>query len=266
MTDPNASLEPTAQHGTNADDLAIVLPGGGARAAYQVGFLRCLARLLPDARFPIITGVSAGAINAAFLAAHPGSLDEAVDALTEVWTGLEISDVLSADASWLAGNALRWGSELIGGGVTEGRARGLLDTSPLRKLLAGSLGAIDDEIPGIARNIDRGRLKAIALTAVDYATGQTVTFLEGRDLETWERPNRRSETTRLTVDHIMASAALPLVFPAVQLGDSWYGDGGIRLAAPFGPALHLGAKRIVAISTRYASPATHPQRRSWDTS
>jgi len=244
-------IQPTTTH-PDPGEFGVVLTGGGARAAYQVGFLRCLARTLPDARIPIITGVSAGAINAAFLAAHPGELREAVDDLYDLWTNLRTSQVFRSDPVALGKSFFRWGFKLASGGrMRDARVQSLVDASPLRRLLNRSMAAVDGEIRGVASNLDRGRLKALALTALDYTTGQTVTWVQGCDIPMWERPHRRSVRTRMTTDHVMASSALPLVFPAVKLGQSWFGDGGIRLAAPLSPALHLGATRILAISTRY---------------
>ena len=236
------------------EDLAIVLTGGGARAAYQVGFLRCLARNLPDLRIPIITGVSAGAINAAYLACHQGPLTEAVDRLSDLWFNLDVSKVFKVDAWSLAKNSARWVLRLGGGGnPLAPRTRGLVDTSPLSHLLRKALLCPTGEIPGIARNLESGDLKALALVTVNYSTGQTVTWVQGCDIQTWSRPNRIGRNTRLTVEHVMASSALPFFFPAIQLDEDWFGDGGIRFAAPLSPALRLGARRIIAISTRYRS-------------
>jgi NTE family protein len=237
-------------------DLAIVLTGGGARAAYQVGVLRALARRLPDARFPIITGVSAGAINASFLAAHPGTMEEAMEDLKELWLGLDIDKVFCVETWDLVKNGLRWLLRLgTGGNRLAPKVRGLVDTKPLQDLLTERLTDPQQPgnraVPGIAHNIAQGRLKAIALTTINYGTGQTLTWFEGADIATWERPDRRSSKVRLTIDHILASAALPLIFPAVHLEGAWHGDGGIRLAAPLSPAVHLGANRILVISTRY---------------
>lgn len=142
--------------------------------------------------------------------------------------------------------------------------RGLVETNPLRKYLEGVLERnADGSIPGINRNIERGKLRAVALSATSYTTGQSVTWIEGRDIELWQRPQRRTEPARLTVEHVMASSALPMLFPAVKVGDEWFGDGGVRLTAPLSPALHLGATRILTISTKYqktqaeaATPAT----------
>jgi ribose transport system permease protein len=123
-----------------------------------------------------------------------------------------------------------------------------------------SLGARDGGIPGIALNLENGQLRATALTTIDYATGDTVTWVQGSQIEDWERPLRRSVQTRVTVDHVMASAALPVLFPAVALGGSWHGDGGVRLHAPLSPAVHLGAHRILAISTRWRGSMPSPLR------
>ena len=132
------------------------------------------------------------------------------------------------------------------------RVRGFVDTEPLRGYLAEVLHAVDGELTGINYNLDHDRLRAVALSTSSYSTGRSVTWIQGQpDVQGWDRPERSARRTTLTVEHVMASAALPLFFPAVQLKDGWYGDGGIRLTAPLGPALHLGARRIIAISTRY---------------
>lgn len=243
---------------TDPGELALVMGGGGARAAYQVGMLRALARRVPDLQIPIITGVSAGAINAVHLAAHPGSFAEAVHDLSELWAGLRIGDVFRVDSPFLSRNLVRWGLQLVSGGLIRrggGEMRSLVDTAPLRTFLLRALNAgrrSDAPIAGIRANLESGRLRALAISTSSYTTGRSVTWVEGRDgLEPWERPMRRARLERITVDHILASAALPLIFPAVSIDGEWYGDGGIRLSAPLSPALHLGASRILAISTRF---------------
>ena len=239
-------------HATGAADLAIVLSGGGARAAYQVGLLRALARAAPRLRFSIVTGVSAGAINAVFLAAHPGSLADAADQLSRLWKDLPVEKVFRIDSGTMTSNALRWiGRLATGGTVLTPEVRGLVDTTPLRELLEAWLPTVDGELIGIIRNLERQRLQAVAVTTLDYSTGQTVTWVQGRDAQAWRHPDRVSVRTRLGIDHVMASAALPLFFPAQRIGRHWYGDGGVRLLAPLSPAIHLGARRILAISTRY---------------
>ena len=234
------------------NSLALVLSGGGARAAYQVGFLRCLARNFPDLDIPIITGVSSGAINAAFLANHKGTFAEAVEELSGLWLKLTVDQVFCVDTWELIRNGLRWGVRLISGGIPKvSSAISLLDSMPLRKFLEGALLPQGNVIAGIQDNLHNGKLKAFAITGTNYATGQAVTWVMGKEIRMWEHPWRRSEVTEITIDHIMSSASLPLLVPAVRVGNAWYGDGGIRQSAPLSPAIYLGAKQILAISTRH---------------
>ena len=235
------------------DELAIVMDGGGARAAYQVGFLRAVARRYPDLRVDVLTGVSAGAINATYLAATRGTFGERVEGLARLWSGLRIEDVIDPRPARLSWRAVRWGLRLASGGRYHGRnPRSLVDTRPLREFLHRALASEDGTLPGIQANIDRGELRAFAVTATSYSTGQTITYVQGRDIRGWERPNRRSRHVDVRIEHVMASSALPFLFPAVRLEDGWYGDGGMRLTAPLAPAIHLGAERLLAVSTRYA--------------
>jgi NTE family protein len=234
--------------------LAVVLTGGGARAAYQVGVLRAVARHFPDTRFDIVTGVSAGAINALFLASRQTPLKETIEELCGLWESLRTQSVFRVDALSLARHLVTWGFRLaFGGGSLKPRVQGFIDTSPLRDLL-GRVFPHDEHgvILGVIENVQRCDPDAIAITTLNYTTGQTVTWVDGCNIETWARPLRRAVMTKFTVDHVMASASLPIIFPAVRLGDSWHGDGGIRLTAPLSPALHLGAERILAISTSHA--------------
>ena len=249
--------EPGAPQASGAT--ALVLGGGGARGAYQAGVVRAIARNRPGLELPILTGISAGAINAAFLAARAGSLAEAADALANLWLSLTPEAVYGVDTIALVQNVLRWGLRLVSGDMGSARepTRGLVDTSPLRRFLSRVFSAEQGApIVGIEENVERGRLQAVALSATSYSTGQSVTWVQGRDVSLWQRPQRRSALSRLTVDHVMASSALPLLFPAVHVEREWYGDGGIRLTAPLSPALHLGAARILTISTR------HPRSRA----
>ena len=243
-------------------DLAIVLTGGGARAAYQVGLLRGLAQRLPDLHFDIITGISAGAINASLLASHPGTLREAAEELTALWSRLRTEQVFRVDSPSLGSHVLRLGSRLVSGGRARRQGRGMVDTEPLRRLLLRALAPLGphQEIVGIRRNIERGRLSAVALTTLDYSNGNTVTWVQGRDIDGWTRAKRRAVRCSLTVEHVMASSSLPLFFPAVRIGPHWHGDGGMRLTAPFSPALHLGADRVLAVTTRYEKPPEEEDR------
>jgi len=232
--------------------LALSMSGGGARAAYQVGLLRCLSKRFPELTFPIITGISAGAINATHLAGFRGPLDEAVENLMGCWCSLTPDQVFRLDSYSLFKNALQWIIRLISGSrSSRSKARGLVDTDPLRKFLYKNLNSTDGSLPNIRKNLNDGWLQALALSTTNYQTGQTITWTQGCELKHWERQNQRSRKTNFTIEHVMASAALPLFFPAVKLEDGWHGDGGIRLYAPLSPAVNLGADKILAISTRY---------------
>ncbi|HEX8361527.1 MAG TPA: patatin-like phospholipase family protein [Longimicrobium sp.] len=261
MTAP-ARKRGTTDHG----DLALVLTGGGARGAYQVGFLRYLSRAYPELHIPILTGVSAGAINIALLAQHHGTFAQATDEMAALWAELTPERIFRVDTGALLGNMGRWGMKLARSGRGESRARGVVDTEPLRAFLEEALYPVGGELTGIDYNLHRGTLRAAAIGTTSYTTGQSVIWVQGREIETWERPQRRSVQTRLRVEHVMASAALPLFFPAVQIGDHWYGDGNVRLTAPLSPALHLGAHKIIAVSTRYNrdfAEADQPQVRGY---
>ncbi|HET9370973.1 MAG TPA: patatin-like phospholipase family protein [Vicinamibacterales bacterium] len=242
--------------GTNLRGLGLVLSGGGARAAYQVGVLQFLSREVPFAIPEILTGVSAGGINAAFLAARQEPFPRRVDELAEMWSNLRIDEVFRVDQD-LWWRAIRWAGRLASGGKSPLRpAKSLVDTQPLRELLERELHAtLGGTIEGINRSLHAGWLSAFALTASSYTTGQSITWVQTREdcaMPSWERPQRKSEACALRVDHVMASAALPFFFPAIEINGAWYGDGGIRLTAPLSPAIHLGATRILAVTTRYA--------------
>jgi NTE family protein len=237
--------------------LALVLSGGGARAAYQVGFLRHLVSEFPEIAPGILTGVSAGGIIAAHIAARPGSLPDSVQDLSSLWQALQIEDVFRVDPRELASRVTRWGFRLVSGGAAGSqRMRSLVDTEPLRALLIRTLRPADNGmLLEIARNLAAGHLDALALTASSYTTGQSVTWVQKRHGCTELRAGsavRAMAHGTLRVDHVMASSALPFFFPAVAVDGSWYGDGGIRLTAPLSPAIHLGARRIIAVTTRYA--------------
>lgn len=241
----------TAAGPSASGDLALVLTGGGARGAYQAGVLRGLARHFPGLSFPILAGVSAGAINASFLAAHPGTLVEATEDLYGLWSRLEVEDIFRIDTISLARHFTRWASRLVSGGMSLPEVRGLVDTGPLHDTIRHASATVDGELIGIQRNLERGTLKALALTALNYTTEQTVTWVQSLEVQPWSQPRHRCLPARITTEHVMASAALPLFFPAVRLGSDWYGDGGIRLSTPLVPALRLGATHILAISPHH---------------
>jgi NTE family protein len=239
--------------------IALALGGGGARAAYQVGVLRSLARRRPHLSVPVLTGVSAGAINAVQLAGFRGTFADAVEELRTLWLSIETARVFRTDPASLAGNSLRWaGSLLTGRSRAAPEARGLVDTAPLRRFLTEALRTRDGELPGIAQNIADGSLRAVAITTTQYDTGRSITWVQGRAVEPWLRPQRESVLGTVRLEHILASAAIPLVFPAVRLNHRWHGDGGIGQVAPLSPALHLGGTRILTVSTRRRSAAGDP--------
>ncbi|MFQ5571061.1 MAG: patatin-like phospholipase family protein [Rhodothermales bacterium] len=240
---------------SQATEQALVLSGGGARASYQAGVLQYIAEMFPETNFSILTGVSAGAINAAHLANHTGPFREAASHLTESWQEITAEQVFESESSFslmrrILGKSVnrKQLSDTVFR-VEEGQA--LLDAAPLRAFLEQKLQPVRGELHGVTQNVKEGRLTAACITATNYSTGQTVTWVHGRDFINWQRPNRVGIHTALRIDHIMASTALPLLFPAVQVGNAWYGDGGIRLTSPLSPSVHLGAHRILVVSTRY---------------
>jgi NTE family protein len=246
--------------------LGLVLSGGGARAAYQVGVMRILAREFPEHIPDILTGVSAGGINAAFLAARQEPYQQKIDELAEMWSTLRIDEVFSVDLHNIGWRMLRWGGRLVSGGKSPlPPPKSMVDTKPLREVLERELHTRSGPIEGINLSLHAGWLRAFALTASSYTTGQSITWVQTRDdsaMPAWERPLRKSVMCALRVDHVMASAALPFFFPAIAVDGAWYGDGGIRLTQPLSPAIHLGARRIIAVTTRYAKTRAEADRPS----
>lgn len=235
--------------------LALVLSGGGARAAYQAGALAAVAEMAPDVPVSIITGVSAGAINAVSLAAHPGPLGDAVAALRANWAALRPDHVFGVRTLSLLGAVGRVVLHALTGRRQGAPAfRGLLDPDPLRRFLERRV-----RLAGIGENLAAGRLRAVALSATAYGTGATATFVQGvPDVPIWTRARRYAVRTTLTVEHVLASGAIPIIFPAVWLGDRFFGDGSVRQTAPLAPAIHLGAKRIIAVNVSVGYGAEPP--------
>ena len=236
------------------DDIAVMLTGGGARAAYQVGLIKGLAQHFPHLRFQIVTGVSAGAINAVFLASRKGSLAQKAEELEQMWSALECSSIWNFD--WKMLLPFRSALASVFPRKKWSIPRGVVDTAPLAQLLYRIFDSSPHAaIHGIADNLRSGDISAVALITLDYSTGQSVRWVQGRNLDIFEGPNRRGEQAHITVEHVLASASLPFVFPAVRIGSEWHGDGSIRLAAPLSAAVHLGAHRIIAMSTGYQRTA-----------
>jgi NTE family protein len=225
---------------------ALVLSGGGARAAYQVGVLSAVRELLPDKRinpFPIVCGTSAGAINAASLAVYSEDFSDAVDSLLYIWRNFHAGQVYRADPWGIGKTGARWLLALMLGWAVDRYPKSLLDNSPLRELLTERL-----DFSRIDRAIKRGALYALSVTASGYTSGDSVAFFEGGEgIQPWKRMQRAAIRTPLKVEHLLASSALPFIFPATRLNREYFGDGSMRQLAPISPAVHLGAERIFII-------------------
>ncbi|WP_461530813.1 patatin-like phospholipase family protein [Pseudomonas sp. 210_17 TE3656] len=231
----------------------LILSGGGARAAYQVGVLAGIADLLPPGAanpFPVIVGTSAGAINAVTLASGATHFADAIRRLTSFWQGFRSHQVLRSDWPGVIRQASRFvGHSLLGLGSPVPVA--LLDSSPLRHLLNQNL-----DMSGIGHALEQQHLHAVAVTAFGYESGQAVTFYQGRGaIDPWLRHRRIGLPTRLSVEHLLASSAIPLLFAPVKLGEEYFGDGAVRQSAPISPALHLGASRVLVVGV-----SGNPQR------
>jgi len=242
---------------TDRPRIALVLPGGGARSAYQVGVLRAIAAWYPPQAqlpFAVLCGTSAGAINVAVLGAHAGDLRQATEALARVWGGFHIEQVFRAGATDMLRSGLHLFLALLTGGWLLPMPRALLDNSPLRELLAKNV-----DFAGLRRALVAGTTDSVAITATSLTGGESVTFVEtSRVFMPWDRAARRGVATRLDVDHLMASAAIPLLFPPVAMDGAHFSDGAMRQSTPLAPAIHLGAERILVIGVRRPGRASLP--------
>jgi NTE family protein len=228
--------------------VGLVLPGGGARAAYQVGVLKAIAEMLPQAPnpFPIIVGTSAGAVSAAVLGTEAVRWQRAIAGLEHVWAHFHVEQVFRVDAGSMLRSGMHWLLSLISGGLLLPPPLALFDNSPLRALLDRHL-----DWSGLQSNIDAGHLQSLALCATSYGSASSVAFFQGNDAShEWVRQQRVGRRTELTLDHVMASLGVPFLFPPVQLGDEYYGDGAQRQLWPLSPAIHLGADRLLVIGVR----------------
>ena len=231
--------------------IGLVLPGGGARAAYQVGVLKAISELIPDSNpFGIISGTSAGAINASLLASRSQSLKEAVEVLSGVWCNFKTNKVYRTETTVMLKSIFQWLLTVSSGGVLAKNPKSLLDNSPLRQLLEDTIN-----LEGIKNNIDKGNLDAFAITAASYSSKKSVTFFQSEEDDIdWERFLRVGVKTDILIDHLMASIALPLIFPAVKINNEYFGDGAMRQATPLSPAIRLGAEKLLIINTDSKSP------------
>jgi NTE family protein len=238
--------------------MGLIMSGGGARAAYQVGVLKAIAQILPGGHpqpFQIICGASAGAINSTALAVYAPNFRNAVRRLEKVWANFQVHHVFRADTTGLLRNWLRWWSALFMGGMGGSIPVALLDRAPLRALLARTLPC-----ERIQDAIDAGLLHAISIAASGYSSGQSVNFFQGADgIPTWRRASRVGCAARIGIDHLMASSAIPFLFEAVRINREHFGDGSMRQIAPTSPAIHFGADRILVIGVRQERNGTPPR-------
>jgi NTE family protein len=224
----------------------LVLTGGGARAAYQVGVVKAVRDILGNPvknPFPIVCGTSAGAINAATLAVFADNFTRAVANLLEVWEHMRCEHIYRTDAWHILRSGARWLAAMML--ISRHNPVSLLDNAPLRDMLEKNL-----DFERIQAHIDAGSLYAVCVTASGYTSGQSVSFFQGGSgLEAWERNQRIGAAVNIKLDYLLASAALPFIFPAVKVHREYFGDGSMRQIAPVSPALHLGADRVLIVGT-----------------
>lgn len=229
--------------------IALVLPGGGARSAYQVGVLKAIAGWCPPGEplpFSILCGTSAGAINAAVIGAGAGDFRRAAAELDRVWSTFRVSQVFRSGAVDMLRSGLHLLLALVSGGWLLAVPRALFDNAPLRTLLTREI-----DFARLSQAISTGALDAIAVTATGLGGGESVTFIQSaRPFEPWSRAGRRGVAAEITLDHLMASSAIPLLFAAVPIGRLHFNDGAMRQTMPLAPAIHLGADRILVIGAR----------------
>lgn len=236
--------------------IGLVLPGGGARGAYQVGVLKGIAELLPRRApnpFAVLSGTSAGAISAAVLASRARVLRNAVVDLERVWGNFHSGQVFRADPAAMLRSSLHWFAAIVFGGLGVANPKSLLDNEPLWSLLRRRIS-----FAAIQESIDAGHLDAVAVTAAGYGSARSVTFYQSRDAQPWDRVRRKGRPTVLALEHLMASVAVPLIFPPVRIGPEYFGDGAMRQATPLSPALRLGAERLLVIGVRNEAPEPLP--------
>ena len=244
-------MEARAGNATGTARAGLVLTGGGARAAYQVGVVKAVRDILGNPKknpFPILCGTSAGAINATTLAVFADDYTRAVGNLLEVWENMRCHHVYRTDAAHIMRSGARWLSAMML--LSRHNPISLLDNAPLREMLERLL-----PFDRIQDHIDAGDLYAVSVTASGYTSGQSVSFFQGGSgLEGWERNQRIGAAVSLKLDYLLASASLPFIFPAVKVHREYFGDGSVRQLAPISPALHLGADRVLVVGTGRQSP------------
>ncbi|RAK01702.1 patatin-like phospholipase family protein [Aliidiomarina maris] len=238
---------------------ALMLTGGGARAAYQVGVLKGVASLVPRAHplpFRILAGTSAGALNAAAMAGYASNFHLAVKKVEQVWANFSTDQVYRCSTGEVFGHLISRVGRMFQSESSHQHAASLFDNQPLRELIERVV-----DFKKVDRQISRGYLRALAVTASCYNNGHSISFFEGHpNYHNWKRANREGVRTRLTKEHLMASAAIPLIFPAIELQHKYFGDGAIHQISPLSPAIHLGASKIMVIGVDQPHMEEHLQR------
>jgi len=228
---------------------ALVLPGGGARGAFQVGVLKAIAELVPKGTvnpFDIISGTSAGAINSVVLAAKARRFRVAVAELERVWAHFRCHHVYRTGNLTMLKSSMQWLFAMVTGGTLVRMPKSLLDNAPLRAMLSRNV-----RFPRIEHGIEQGWLEAISVTAAGYSSARSTSFFQAADKHPeWSRTRRAGVRSDLHLDHLMASIAVPMIFPPVRIGAEYFGDGAMRQATPLSPAVHLGAERILVVGVR----------------
>jgi NTE family protein len=239
----------------------LVLTGGGARAAYQAGVLDGISKILGEYHqalpFKVLTGVSAGSINAAFIASHAENFSLATSKAADLWVNMTHNSIMSTGVASLSAMAGRWMRNLSLGEIYTGpRITHMIDTEPLLKLLNDHINFLQ-----IKEHLKRHVLLGVAFTSTNYQTGTAVTFYDGHEkIKDWIRSSRISKRTTLDIRHILASAAIPLLFRPIKIDSFYFGDGSIRLLTPISPAIHLGADKILAIGIRKIKSSAYTQK------
>lgn len=250
-------MSKAAKNNANAHT-ALLLGGGGARAAYQVGVLQAVAEIVPEGTanpFPIVCGASAGSINTVALASNAKDFHQGVVRIGQVWKNFKLDHVFYADGKNLAKRISKWFWCNIGPGDWRKGPSSILDNTPLRALLSQYV-----DFDRVDAAIKDGDLTAYSITACSYTSGESKIFFDGADhVESWDRNRREGIRSKLSIDHLMASSAIPVIFPSVKIGDEHFGDGSMRQSSPISPAIHLGAQRVLIVGLRISEGDERPR-------
>ncbi|WP_413582563.1 patatin-like phospholipase family protein [Bdellovibrio sp. HCB288] len=236
----------------------LVLSGGGARGAYQAGVLVAIYEIAQSSgvplKFDFLSGVSAGAINASSLASNAHDYKYATDSLARLWSEVHFDQVFSTDSLTMGKIGIQWLKEISLGGITGTTpGRGLLDTTPLRGLISRNMN-----YDQVRENIEAGHIDALCITSIDYAKSATTSFVQSKnEISSWDKGRKRSELSEINTEHIMASSAIPLLFPPIKVNERFFGDGAVRNHAPCSPVIYLGAEKLMVVGVRLQSSTAY---------